>query len=178
MHGARVWARTAFDLHPDGRVPQHLIAGLGLVDRDALLDLLGVRCHSWTRLGDLAVGETVGYGGLWRAERRSRVAILPVGYADGYLRGAQPGAVALVRGVRVPLVGVISMDALAVDVTDIPGVDAADTFVLLGSQGGESITAGDLARSRNTIAWEVLSSMAARLDRVYYPEAGQARQDE
>ena len=82
------------------------------------------------------------------------------------------------RGIRVPLVGAISMDALAVDVTDVPGVDGADAFVLLGRQGGDAITAGDLARSRNTIAWEVLSSMAARLDRVYYPEAGQARQDE
>jgi alanine racemase len=118
---------------------------------------------------EVAVGEAVGYGGLWRAERRSRVAILPLGYADGYLRAAQPMGEALVRGARVPLVGAISMDALAVDVTDVPGIDAADTFVLLGRQGGQIISAGDLARARNTIAWEVLSSMAARLDRVYYP---------
>jgi alanine racemase len=121
---------------------------------------------------DVPVGGSVGYGGRWRAERASRLAILPLGYADGYLRGAQPGASAIVRGVRVPLAGVISMDALAVDVTDLPGIDQADEFVLLGRQGAEIITAGDLARSRNTIAWEVLSSMAARLDRVYYPEAG------
>jgi alanine racemase len=118
---------------------------------------------------EVAVGDPVGYGGTWRPERQSRVAILPLGYADGYLRATQPIAEALVRGARVPLVGVISMDALAVDVTDVPGIDAADTFVLLGRQGGQTITAGDLARARNTIAWEVLSSMAARLDRVYYP---------
>jgi alanine racemase len=122
--------------------------------------------------GDIAVGGSVGYGGRWRATRPTRIAILPVGYADGYLRGSQPGATALVRGASVPLVGVISMDALAVDVTDVPGVSQADEFVLLGRQGQASITAGDLARWRNTIAWEVLSSMAARLDRVYYPEAG------
>jgi alanine racemase len=61
------------------------------------------------------------------------------------------------------------MDALAVDVTDLPGVDGGDTFVLLGRQGGEAITAGELARARNTITWEVVSGMAARLDRVYYP---------
>jgi alanine racemase len=118
---------------------------------------------------DVAAGETVGYDGRWRAERPSRVAILPLGYADGYVRDAQPGAEALVRGVRAPLVGVISMDALAVDVTDLPGVDGGDTFVLLGRQGGEAITAGELARARNTITWEVVSGMAARLDRVYYP---------
>jgi alanine racemase len=117
-------------------------------------------------------GETVGYGGTWRAERPSRVAILPLGYADGYLRGSQPGAEALVRGRRVPLAGVVSMDSLAVDVTDVPGLGPADEFVLLGRQGDELIGAGDLARRRNTIAWEVLSSMALRLDRVYHRAAG------
>lgn len=127
-------------------------------------------------IGDVRPGETVGYGGRWRASRHSRVAILPVGYADGYLRGTQPGAAALVRGVRVPVVGVISMDALAVDVTDVPGVSREDTFVLLGRQEGQAISAGDLARARNTIAWEVLAGMAARMDRVYYPKTG--RRDE
>jgi alanine racemase len=95
-----------------------------------------------------------------------------VGYADGYLRGSQPGASALVRGRRVPLVGIVSMDAVAVDVTDVPGLGRTDEFVLLGRQGEAAISAADLARARNTIAWEVLSSMAARLDRVYYREAG------
>ncbi len=122
--------------------------------------------------GDVPVGGSVGYGGRWRAPRPTHTAILPIGYADGYLRGTQPGATALVRGAPVPLVGAISMDAVAVDVTDVPGISQADEFVLLGRQGEAVITAGDLARSRNTIAWEVLSSMAARLDRVYYPEAG------
>jgi alanine racemase len=95
-----------------------------------------------------------------------------VGYGDGYLRGTQPGAEVLVRGARRPLVGVISMDAVAVDVTDSPGLGHDDEFVLLGRQGTAVIGAGELARRRNTIAWEVLSSMAQRLDRVYYPEAG------
>ena len=119
-------------------------------------------------ISQIGVGEGVGYGSQWRADRPSRVAILPVGYADGYLRGAQPGAHALVGGRRVPLVGIISMDALAVDVTDVPDVGSADEFVLLGRQGDDAIGAGELARARNTIAWEVLSSMAARLARVYH----------
>jgi alanine racemase len=117
-------------------------------------------------------GGTVGYGGTWRAQRPSRIAVLPVGYGDGYLRGSQPGAEVLVRGRRVPLVGRVSMDAVTVDVTDLPGLDHSDEFVLLGSQGDETITAGELARRRNTIAWEVLSSMAQRLARVYHPSAG------
>jgi alanine racemase len=120
-------------------------------------------------ISEIPVGEGVGYGSLWRAERPSRVAILPVGYADGYLRGAQPGAQAIVRGRRMPLVGAISMDALAVDVTPMPDVGLGDDFVLLGRQGDEIIDVGELARARNTIAWEVLSSMAPRLARVYHP---------
>jgi alanine racemase len=126
---------------------------------------------------EVPAGGTVGYGGTWRAERPSRIAVLPLGYGDGYLRGAQPGAEALVRGRRVPVVGRVSMDAVTVDVTDLPGLGHDEEFVLLGSQGAESITAGELARRRNTIAWEVLTSMAHRLARVYHPLAGTADSD-
>jgi alanine racemase len=119
-------------------------------------------------------GGTVGYGATWRAERPSRIAVLPVGYGDGYPRGAQPGASVLVRGRRVSLVGQVSMDAVTADVTDLPGLDHADEFVLMGTQGGESISAGELARRRNTIAWEVLAAMAQRLARVYHRQAGTA----
>ena len=121
---------------------------------------------------DVPAGGTVGYGGTWRATRPSRVAILPLGYGDGFARASAPGAWALVRGRRAPLVGVISMDALAVDVSDVPGVDERDELVLLGGAGDDRITVADLARTRNTIAWEVLSGMAARLTRVYDPPAG------
>ncbi len=119
-------------------------------------------------------GGTVGYGGTWRARRPTRIAVLPVGYGDGYLRSSQPGAEVLVRGGRVPLVGRVSMDAVTVDVTDLPGLDYGEEFVLLGAQGEGCITAGELARRRNTIAWEVLTSMAQRLARVYHPSAGTA----
>jgi alanine racemase len=117
-------------------------------------------------------GGTVGYGGTWTAARPSRIAVLPVGYGDGYLRSSQPGAEVLVRGRRLPLVGRVSMDAVTVDVTDLPGLDYSEEFVLLGTQGSETISAGELARRRNTIPWEVLTSMAGRLARVYHPPAG------
>ena len=123
---------------------------------------------------EVAEGGTVGYGGTWRAHRPTRIAVLPVGYGDGYLRGSQPGAEVLVRGRRVPLVGRVSMDAVTVDVTDLPGLDYGEEFVLLGAQGESRISAGELARRRNTIAWEVLTSMAQRLARVYHPSAGTA----
>lgn len=124
------------------------------------------------RISEVSSGTAVGYGGRWRAERASRIATLPVGYGDGYARAYQPGGEALVRGRRVPLVGTVAMDALAVDVTDVPGASLTDDFVLLGRQGDESITADELARRRTTISWEVLVSMAHRLPRVYYAGAG------
>ena len=123
---------------------------------------------------DVPVGGGVGYGGLWHAARPSRVAVLPIGYADGYARPTQPGAEVLVQGRRVAVVGAISMDAIAVDVTELPGLSYADEFVLMGSQGDLEISAAELARQRNTIVWEVLSGMAARLPRVYNPSAGSA----
>ena len=120
---------------------------------------------------DIGPGDSVGYGGRWRAARPSRIAILPLGYGDGYARATQPGADVLLRGRRRPVVGVISMDAVAVDVTDTPGVDGDDEFVLMGRQGDEMISVAELARRRNTITWEVLSSMAPRLARVYHQPA-------
>lgn len=113
-------------------------------------------------------GTAVGYGGTWVAQRESVIATLPIGYGDGFVRAYSPGAEALVRGSRVPLVGTVAMDAVMVDVTDVDGVNLHDEFVLLGSQGGETVTANDLARLRNTIPWEVVTSMSFRLPRVYH----------
>jgi alanine racemase len=124
------------------------------------------------RVATVPAGAPVGYGGLWTAPRDSRVATLPVGYGDGFARTYQPGGEALVRGQRVPLVGSVAMDAIEADVTDVPGVSTEDEFVLLGPQGNERITADDLARRRNTIAWEVLTGITPRLTRVYHAAAG------
>jgi len=119
------------------------------------------------RVEGVEAGTGVSYGATWVAPRRSRIATLPLGYGDGFARayGGRPGA--LVRGRRAPLVGVIAMDATMVDVTDVEGIDEDDEFVLLGRQGDEEITAGELAEARGTIAWEVLATMARRLPRVY-----------
>ena len=124
------------------------------------------------RVAALAAGEPLGYGGLWTAERPSVVATLPVGYGDGWARAYGGRTQALVRGRRVPLVGSVAMDAVMADVTDVPGVTTQDEFVLLGEQGGERITAADLALVRTTISWEVLASMSARVARVYHRSTG------
>jgi alanine racemase len=120
------------------------------------------------RVETVPAGTRVGYGGTWIAPRESVIATLPVGYGDGWARAYSPGAQALVRGARVPLVGTVAMDAVMVDVTDIPGVGVNDEFVLIGRQGREFIGVEELARLRNTIPWEVVTSMSFRLPRVYH----------
>jgi alanine racemase len=120
------------------------------------------------RIESFPAGTAVGYGGTWVATRESVIATLPVGYGDGFVRAYSPGAVAVVKGNRVPVVGTVAMDAVMADVTDVSGVGIDNEFVLLGFQGSESITANDLARLRNTIPWEVVTSMSFRLPRVYH----------
>ncbi|MGI8703945.1 MAG: alanine racemase C-terminal domain-containing protein, partial [Candidatus Limnocylindrales bacterium] len=124
------------------------------------------------RLEPVPEGEAVGYGGTWRAPRASVIATLPLGYGDGWSRASGGITDAIVRGRRVPLVGTVAMDAVAADVTTVPGVTHEDEFVLLGAQGDERITASELARTRTTISWEILAGMAGRLPRVYHAPAG------
>ena len=122
------------------------------------------------RVADLPAGHGISYGPTFTTARPSRIATLPLGYGDGFARAFSNRAEALVRGVRVPLVGNIAMDGIMIDVTDVPGapVTPDDEFVLLGSQGDQRITIEDLARLRTTNTWETMTQMAARLPRVYH----------
>jgi alanine racemase len=124
------------------------------------------------RILEVAPGTAVSYGGRWVAARRSRIMTLPIGYGDGYARPTGPGAEVLVGGRRAPIVGSIAMDALMVDVTDIPDAGPDSDVVLLGSQGSARIDALELARRRTTVTWEVLTAMARRIPRVYHAAAG------
>jgi alanine racemase len=124
------------------------------------------------RIESVTPGTPVGYSALWRANRPSMIATLPLGYGDGWVRAYAGNSSALVRGRRVPLIGSVAMDAVAADVTDVPRIGLDDEFVLIGEQRGERITAAELARSRNTISWEVVAGMSARLPRVYHAAAG------
>jgi alanine racemase len=112
-------------------------------------------------------GEAVGYGALFRASRQTRIATLPMGYADGLSRHLSNKGDVLVRGQRCPIVGAVSMDMSMIDVTDVPGVSLRDEVVVLGAQGGEAITAEEMASQAGTIAWEVLTSISRRVPRFY-----------
>lgn len=122
------------------------------------------------RVVDLPAGHGVSYGPTFVTSRPSRIATLPLGYGDGWKRALSDRSQALVRGIRVPLVGRVAMDAVMADVTDVPGrpVTEDDEFVLLGSQAGAQISARDLASAAGTITYDVVTAMARRLPRVYH----------
>ncbi len=108
----------------------------------------------------------IGYGLSYRTEGRQTIAVIPVGYADGFRRAPQHWGHVLVRGRRAPLVGRVSMDQAAIDVSLIPGVRSGDEVVLIGRQGDESISADDVAARLGTINYEVISAILARVPRL------------
>ena len=137
------------------------------VDRDpGLQPVLSLRATP-LRIFDLAAGEGIGYGLRFRADRATRIATLGIGYGDGWPRAHANNGWALVRGVRAPLVGAVSMDGLTVDVGGIDGVTYGDEFVLIGAQGDARISADEVAAERRTINYEVTTALRRRLPRLH-----------
>jgi alanine racemase len=118
-----------------------------------------------TRVKTLSTGDTVGYGATWVAPSRSRIATVAIGYADGVLRARANRGDVLVRGRRVPLVGAVSMDAITIDVSDVPGVEVGDAVTLIGADGNQRITAEEVAEWSGTISYEVLTAIGRRVER-------------
>ena len=116
------------------------------------------------------VGEAVGYGGRFRADRPTTVAVVPAGYADGLDRRLEGRGAVLIRGHRAPIVGAVSMDMLTVDVTDVENVGPGDEVVFLGAQGDapwQRIDAREMAAWIGTIPYEILCRLGARVERTY-----------
>ncbi len=126
---------------------------------------------SIAHLKRLGAGQPVSYGGTWTAPRESLIATLPVGYADGFSRKHSNRGVVLVRGRRAKVVGSVCMDMCMVDVTDVPQVSLHDEVVLLGRQGDEQLSAQELARTCETIPYEILCSVGARVPRAVVQRA-------
>ena len=112
----------------------------------------------------LKPGEVVGYGMRYTATSERRIAILPIGYGDGFPRVRNEGC-ALIHGRRAPLLGGIAMDALMVDITDIPQAQMWDEAVLMGRQGDDEITVRDIAKLKNSVTYDVLTNWRLRLRR-------------
>lgn len=118
-------------------------------------------------LREHAAGSALGYNGTFVTGRRSRIAVLPVGYADGLSRRLSSCGRVIVRGAFAPIVGRVSMDVTLIDVTDVPGVEIGDEVNLIGSSGGLRITAWDHATAAGTIPYEVLCNISKRVPRKY-----------
>lgn len=120
-----------------------------------------------TNVQSVAPGGAVGYGRRFTAEKPTRIATLAVGYADGLHRRLSNRGSAIIHGHRVPIVGTISMDQAAVDVTGVPQVAIGDVACLIGADGETRWEADDVAKAAETISYEVLCSISARVPRRY-----------
>ena len=120
-----------------------------------------------THVKTVEAGDTVGYGATWKAPRKRRVATVAIGYADGVFRARSNRGEVLVRGRRAPLIGTVSMDAITLDVTEVPGVKTGDVATLIGADGDERITAEEVGEWSGTVSYEVLTSIGPRVERRY-----------
>jgi alanine racemase len=116
---------------------------------------------------DVASGQAVGYMGTFVTKAQSRIAVLPVGYADGYPRLLSNRARVIVRGEYAPVVGRVSMDLTIVDVSHIGGVAVGDEVILIGHSNGKSVDAVELARLCESVPYEILCGLSQRVPRVY-----------
>jgi alanine racemase len=138
----------------------------GSVEVPDLKPVLSLRtCVAQLRI--IKPGQGVSYNGTFTAARPTRIAILPIGYADGLNRRLSNRGHVLIRGQRAPVAGLVCMDMVMVDVTHIPGAAVGDEAVVIGRQGQEQITADDIAAWIGTISYEVLCSIGPRVPRVY-----------
>ncbi|HSK69302.1 MAG TPA: alanine racemase [Candidatus Limnocylindria bacterium] len=145
------------------------IAMYGYPPVDTALSLLPVL--SWhaevSHVKTVLPGEFVSYGATWAADRPTRVATVSVGYGDGFSRALSNRGVLLIGGMRCPVLGRVCMDMVMADVTHAGPVRPGDDAVLIGEQGGERVTAQDMARMLSTISYEVLLGISPRVPRVY-----------
>ena len=119
------------------------------------------------QIKELDAGCGISYGHTFVTRRKSRIAVLPVGYADGYLRKLSNRAEVLIGGRRAPVCGRVCMNATMVDITDLPSAHTGDEVVLLGRQGDAVITADEIAKWMETISYEVLCLFGTFNERVY-----------
>lgn len=127
--------------------------------------VMTVKCRV-VALRRLEVGDNVGYGLRYQAASRTTIAVLPIGYGDGYPRVRNQG-VALIHGEPAPIVGGNAMDATMVDVTGIPQATVGDEVILMGRQGAREVSVHDLATLASTVSYQILCGWRSRLPRVY-----------
>ena len=162
--------------HPDSRGNMVRLGGAlyGLLDdiltpdtkAPELKPVLSLRSEI-AHIKQIAAGESLGYGRTFFTQRDSLIALVPVGYADGYPRNDSDSGHVCVNGQAAPVVGRISMDWTLVDVTDVPTAAVGDDVLLIGKANGCSITAADIAREIDTIGYEITCGISPRVPRIF-----------
>ena len=172
-HTANTAATLSIPETRDGRIFNLVRPGgavYGLLPRGWPEVLPLKRVLSWktgiTHLKCLAAGESVGYDATWRAKRATKVATLPVGYADGFGREYSNKGEVLLHGQRAKVIGRVSMDFCLIDVTEVEDVSVGDEVILLGEEGAQRLEAHDLAELADSLHYEVLCSIGARVPRI------------
>ena len=130
-----------------------------------------------SQVKDVPAGFCVSYGSTYTTPAPTRIATVPVGYADGYTRLLSSQAHMVVHGQRVPVVGRVCMDQTLLDVGGLPEVAAGDEVVLLGSQGEACVSADELAELTGTINYEIVSTLMARVPRIFLPAVAGRHRD-
>jgi alanine racemase len=148
---------VTYGLYPSGEVSPAL---LGL--KPAMSWYSRVAHVKW-----LEAGREIGYGGTYTTQKPTRVATIPVGYADGYRRNLSGRFYVLIAGKRAPILGRVCMDQLMVDVTDIPEVNTGDKVTLIGKSGNEVISVEEIAGLADSFNYEFVCSISRRVCRCY-----------
>jgi alanine racemase len=158
---------TRPDMHFNLARPGIALYGItppGAVSTSDLVPVMSLRTRIW-QLKSVPAECAVSYGQTFITRRPTRIAVLPIGYADGYGRALSNKGQVLVRGQRAPIIGRVCMDLTLVDVTDIPAVEPEDEVVLWGGDGAAALDVTEVAAWQDTIAYEVLTRLGKRVPR-------------
>ncbi len=161
---AECWARPGLALFGECEFDHPL--------RSKIRPVMGIESRVML-LKSVPPGTGVSYGCTFTTKRKTRLAVVPIGYADGYPWSASGKAQVLIRERWAPVVGRITMDMIMIDVTDMEDVSVGDDVVLLGCQGEAAITVGELAQWAGTIPYEILCRVSKRMPRIYIGEKGE-----
>ncbi|MFC1489615.1 alanine racemase [Candidatus Latescibacterota bacterium] len=153
-----------FDLVRAGILTYGLIPYRGSAEKLSVEPVLSLKSKI-TFIKEVSAGTSISYGNTFVTKRTSRLATVPIGYADGYNRRMSNMGKAIVNGVTVPVAGRITMDQTIFDITDAGEVNEGDTIILIGSDGDERITVEDHAHIADTISYEIVTGITGRVSR-------------
>jgi alanine racemase len=146
--------------------PGIMLYGYGPADKNTLKPVLTLKSKI-IFIKQVPAGTSISYGRTFITKRQSTIATIPIGYADGYNRKLSNCGEVIINGQRAPIIGRVCMDALMVDVTEIPNVHYDTDVTLIGQHGNEKISAQDIADKIGTISYEILTTLGKRVKRTY-----------